>query len=133
MKKRSKQLNKTDAKYALKRMRDYLECSICCCPMTGSIMQCSNGHVVCQSCQSKCHSCPYCKDSSSWVRNLVLEDLLKDHSVECNNKSCSHVCKRKLMQDHLKICTYAPQKCPCCADFIHKDSVHQHFEDKHKE
>lgn len=50
----------------------------------------------------------------------------------CNNKNCLHVCKRKFMQDHLKICTYAPQKCPCCADLIHKDSMHQHFEDKHK-
>ena len=56
--------------------RDLLECPVCIEPiLSAPIHQCTNGHVVCNGCIAKLNSCPICRNDSTPVRNLMLEEI----------------------------------------------------------
>ena len=59
-------------------IRDLLECPVCMDTIKSvPIYQCANGHVICKDCIEKLNSCPICRNDSSLVRILKLENIVQ--------------------------------------------------------
>ncbi len=131
--KMKKTISKTDSRQVLKTIKSHLECKICFDNMIGYVWQCSNGHVICATCQKKCQVCPYCKERIT-SRNLVLEEILSDYIVQCPFLGCKHKCKNKSMLFHKKRCVFAPQPCKYCPSLLQptNDAFINHMKDEHK-
>jgi len=58
-------------------LRDELECFCCFNFMTGRVIQCSAGHVICYDCRRKLDECPVCREkyAAGTIRNLLAEKL----------------------------------------------------------
>lgn len=128
-------ISKSDGKRVLQSLRRYLECTICCEYIGSDIMQCKNGHIVCQSCRSKMQSdvCPYCKTTGPWSKNLALNGLLDSFEIRCPNKPCKFRCKRAKFVDHAKDCQYRPHKCHCGELVIcNSNAIAEHLKVRHK-
>ena len=41
------------------------------------VYQCTNGHVICKDCIEKLNNCPICRNDSSLVRSLKLENIVQ--------------------------------------------------------
>ena len=60
------------------RIRVLLECPVCIEPLLSvPIHQCINGHVVCNDCIAKLNNCPICRNDSTLIRNLMLEEIIE--------------------------------------------------------
>ena len=59
-------------------IRDLLECPICTDTIKSvPVYQCTNGHVICKDCIEKLNNCPICRNDSSLVRSLKLENIVQ--------------------------------------------------------
>ena len=60
------------------RIRVLLECPVCIEPLLSvPVHQCINGHVVCNGCIAKLNNCPICRNDSTLIRNLILEEIME--------------------------------------------------------
>ena len=60
------------------QIKDLLECPVCFEPILSTpIHQCTNGHVVCNGCIAKLSNCPICRNDSTLIRNLILEEIME--------------------------------------------------------
>lgn len=125
-----KHINKSDVSLVMKKLQSNFECKICFNHMQNKVFQCKNGHILCESCKIKCTCCPFCKEIVN-NRNLVLEQLLDYHFIECPNKGCTYSCKKMNMEEHMKSCCFNPVQCPCCGDKLWKDCIEAHMLDYH--
>lgn len=57
-------------------MGDALLCPVCLEMFEGRILQCSQGHAVCEKCQQQLTECPHCRGSYMGTRNYVLEEVI---------------------------------------------------------
>ncbi|KAG4079542.1 hypothetical protein HA402_010374 [Bradysia odoriphaga] len=55
---------------------DVLLCPVCMVVFEGRILQCSQGHAVCEACQLKLTECPHCRGVYVGTRNYVLEQVI---------------------------------------------------------
>lgn len=55
---------------------DVLLCPVCMVVYEGRILQCSQGHAVCEACQLKLTECPHCRGVYVGTRNYVLEAVI---------------------------------------------------------
>lgn len=51
-------------------------CPVCFFEFDGRILQCSQGHAVCEKCSSKLNECPHCRSPYYGTRNYVMEDVI---------------------------------------------------------
>jgi hypothetical protein len=59
-------------------IRDFLECPVCMETIKSvPVYQCTNGHVICKDCIEKLNNCPICRNDSSLVRSLKLENIVQ--------------------------------------------------------
>ena len=59
-------------------IRDLLECPVCMETIKSvPVYQCTNGHVICKDCIEKLNNCPICRNDSSLVRSLKLENIVQ--------------------------------------------------------
>ena len=59
-------------------IRDLLECPVCMETIKSvPVYQCANGHVICKDCIEKLDNCPICRNDSSLVRILKLENIVQ--------------------------------------------------------
>ena len=59
-------------------VRDLLECPVCTEMITSvPIFQCANGHVICVKCIPKVEWCPICRNVSTPIKNLKLEQIVQ--------------------------------------------------------
>ena len=59
-------------------IRDLLECPVCMDIIKSvPVYQCANGHVICTGCIEKLNNCPICRNDSSLVRILKLENIVQ--------------------------------------------------------
>ncbi|THV02404.1 hypothetical protein K435DRAFT_717241 [Dendrothele bispora CBS 962.96] len=98
-----------------------LLCCICRMPFNDPFTTQTCGHTFCRDCilQSLDHvyQCPIdrqaltaddLKPADSIIRSLV-DELV----VECTNQTCSHICQRQLLEQHLQSsCPYVEVPCP---------------------
>jgi len=134
-----------------------LECPVCIELPKTPVYQCSNGHLVCNSCYSKISNCPICRvylNQHKPLRNLTAEQFLDDL---CNNNnkveqkpkvrrsSLRIPCKNALNGcelhwntngeaiGHLKSCKYRLVFCPDlrCARKVPLACLFHHINDDH--
>lgn len=55
---------------------DVLLCPVCMVVFEGRIIQCSQGHAVCEKCRLKLTDCPHCRACYTGTRNYVLEAVI---------------------------------------------------------
>ena len=59
-------------------LRDLLECPVCTETIKSlPVYQCANGHALCNDCIEKLNNCPICRNDSSLVRSLKLENIVQ--------------------------------------------------------
>ena len=59
-------------------IRDLLECPVCMETIKSlPVYQCANGHALCNDCIKKLNNCPICRNDSSLVRSLKLENIVQ--------------------------------------------------------
>ena len=59
-------------------IRDLLECPVCMETIKSlPVYQCANGHALCNDCIEKLNNCPICRNDSSLVRSLKLENIVQ--------------------------------------------------------
>ena len=59
-------------------LRELLECPVCMETIKSvPVYQCTNGHVICKDCIEKLNNCPICRNDSSLVRSLELENIVQ--------------------------------------------------------
>lgn len=51
-------------------------CPVCFFEFDGRILQCSQGHAICEKCSLKLTECPYCGSLYCGTRNYVMEDVM---------------------------------------------------------
>ncbi|KMZ64878.1 hypothetical protein ZOSMA_347G00070 [Zostera marina] len=114
---------------------DLLDCMVCYEPLIGSIFQCKNGYIICQTCCKKINRrCPTCKCTIG-VRNLVLEHIINSIQVRCPyaTNGCAEVFSFCDRQSHAKNCHHAPLSCPfesCSFDGCNAE-LFNHIKDAH--
>lgn len=59
-------------------------CPICMHTYSGHILQCDQGHTVCQNCQDKLTECPTCQGKFSGTRNYALEQIIAKFKEQIN-------------------------------------------------
>lgn len=92
------------------------ECPVCFDYVLPPILQCQNGHLVCQTCRQKITCCPTCRvPIGSNIRNLPMEKLASTMSFPCkyNQSGCAAQLLYTEKPDHEDSCEFKPYSCPC--------------------
>ncbi|KAF7492302.1 hypothetical protein SSS_10102 [Sarcoptes scabiei] len=92
------------------------ECPVCFEYILPPILQCQNGHLVCQPCRKKLTYCPTCRICiDSEIRNLQMEKIASTVLFPCKFASlgCKHLLLYKDKPNHEDICDFKPFSCPC--------------------
>lgn len=117
---------------------ELLECPVCMDIMSPPLLQCTNGHMLCNDCRGKIYKCPQCKVSlNSCSRNRALESLAETALlVNCPNHGCRKPFKLSRLAKHSTVCEFAPMMCPhdesCTwSGSIYPKTVVKHLVDKH--
>jgi len=118
-------------------LKEKIECPICLRIALPPIMQCRNGHIVCNSCRHKVRDCPVCRESDIDVRNLFAEKAIVYLPIPCSNKQFG--CKEEVpysdKEAHENSCTFRPFNCPFieCEEKLVSADVVEHVTLKHAE
>ena len=87
--------NATPMDTLTKAATDSCDCVICSYPMFGNIVQCTNGHAMCEDCLKKLNTtggrCPTCRESiQNASRNRWAETVMANvHRFKCIDNTCS--------------------------------------------
>ena len=101
---------------ATPELTSLFECPVCFDYVLPPILQCQNGHLVCQNCRQKITCCPTCRvPISSNIRNLPMEKLASTMWFPCkySNSGCSLQLLYSDKPDHEDSCEFKPYQCPC--------------------
>ncbi|CAG7827825.1 unnamed protein product [Allacma fusca] len=86
-------------------------CPICLEFLLPPVYQCVNGHLICDICHVKVKTCPQCRDAfvGKKIRNLAVEEIVRECSYECKNLEAGCMLKRKYDQvrDHDLDCKFS--------------------------
>lgn len=118
-------------------LKEKLECPICIRIALPPIMQCRNGHVICNSCRNKVRDCPVCREADIDVRNLFAERAIVYLPIPCINKQfgCKEEVTYSEKETHENNCTFRPFNCPFieCDEKLVAADVVEHVTLKHAE
>jgi hypothetical protein len=94
-------------------IRSVLECPVCMDAMRAPILQCQNGHNVCNVCKLKLRNCPTCRAEFIETRNLALEKLSQRIRFPCANsqRGCIEKLSIHNIMKHQISCPYQTHKC----------------------
>ena len=101
---------------ANQELTSLFECPVCFDYVLPPILQCQNGHLVCQTCRQKITCCPTCRvPIASNIRNLPMEKLASTMTFPCkyNQSGCAAQLLYTDKPDHEDSCEYKPYSCPC--------------------
>jgi hypothetical protein len=121
-------------------IKSVLECPVCLDTMRAPILQCQNGHNICNVCKLKLRNCPICRARFIETRSLALEKLSQRILFPCANseRGCT---KMQTIQDitkHQISCLYRMHKCllghpqSCSWEGLRTDIL-QHVKEKHED
>jgi hypothetical protein len=95
-------------------------CCVCFEYIVGTIINCDNGHALCNTCdneimKSSNYKCPVCK-SVTRMNNSVLENGLKNILIKCpySVNGCMQSIYPEDTDEHIPTCVYSDIKCPWC-------------------
>ncbi len=91
-----------------------LHVNICLESVSERIFQCSQGpHYACEECAPKIAQCPICTWKGNFMRNTLMEAIVKNITVPCQFQGCT----RRLYKwdkEHSKNCKFAPKGTTFC-------------------
>lgn len=62
-----------------------LECPVCLAHFKVPVLQCVQGHSLCEACRPESGNCPECRSDFAVTRNFTLEKILEVTSFNCKN------------------------------------------------
>lgn len=98
-------------------------CPVCCCPHRFPILQCSNGHFLCEQClralrEVQCPTCRVCMISPS--RNLLADAIAQASgvSLRCRWKQCGFASSdaQERVRHEASDCPHRPVFCAVCTE-----------------
>ncbi|XP_067129347.1 E3 ubiquitin-protein ligase SIAH1B-like, partial [Centruroides vittatus] len=89
-------------------------CPICYNLAQPLVFQCSNGHIVCSSCQTRIEHCHTCREPLGHIRSLVVEQLASSLLFTCPYKThgCPFQTPLHQREEHQKACQFKAVTCP---------------------
>jgi len=90
------------------------DCPVCHDWVTGPIVQCRKGHIVCGPCKSKgLKACPVCQQRFSDVNNWMMEQVSSLISFPCRfeGHGCAEYHELAHRVGHEALCSYRPVSC----------------------
>lgn len=109
-------------------------CCVCFEFIVGKIINCDNGHALCNTCDTEImksdnDKCPVCK-SVTRLSNTVLENGIKTILVACPHRE--NGCEQRIYPDdvdeHTTTCEYSNIKCPWCEGSTSPRNLQSHTE-----
>lgn len=97
-------------------LRESATCPVCLEPAPVPILQCTNGHTLCEECQqSGIESCPQCRvELFPLSRNVALEERLEKITFACPLE-CGKCVAHPDLSDHVARCENRSWRCPLSA------------------
>lgn len=126
------ELTLAEHKSLLHELQEIVKCPVCLDILQAPVIQCSNGHFICNDCSIHVNNCPVCRGKFISVKNRVLEGILSLIPHRCKHETCEVFVKPG--DDHEKWCCFQLTKCKSCEwNGCAKDlfsHVKQHHEQK---
>jgi hypothetical protein len=111
------QVNSMDNNAFSEAIMNMAKCPCCDEFYMGNVMQCTNGHCLCETCRDMVHDCPVCKIpyGSIKLRNLTTETLLTQMNITVSCAYSPMGCTEKIpysqIHDHWRKCKFRPAEC----------------------
>lgn len=127
-------------------IEDALICKICFEYLSVPVLQCTNGHLVCNTCLKKLadQQCPTCRQSiQKNIRNMVMEKLLEICEIQCKFKGCEKKLSIASSLKHFVDCKFNFEvTCPMafpdpflnyavCREVVNIKHIEKHLKSKH--
>jgi hypothetical protein len=114
-----------------------IECPVCMEFMVPPIQLCTNGHNICSKCREGVTCCPTCRAVFSEIRNVALENIVRNQKYPCANKGCLELLSIEQIAEHHAVCEYGKIKCPFnlnlnCSWNGFKSDLREHAKAAHK-
>ncbi len=83
-----------------------VECPVCFQIPRAEIVQCINGHSICEECSAKVKPCPQCRSARKRSRNFLAETLLDVFEFKCSfsGQGCEKTMSRGELRAHEDQC-----------------------------
>ncbi len=100
------------------------------------ILQCANGHLLCEPCYKGVAQCPLCRAAlpKPGFRNLFAEKAIRNLVQSCMNKQrgCMFATnKAKDYDTHMESCLFKPVECPVCLGGQNHGELLDHLTKEH--
>ena len=123
---REEAIKETEEKHK-RKVQETFQCLVCLhIPKEGHIIQCQNGHLLCEECTNKINgnTCPNCRApldqlaGNKRIRALAAQQLIEsmDLTFPCKHPNCEFSASKHEAIMHEKKCKYRLVPCPdeCC-------------------
>ena len=119
---RNEAIRETEEKYK-RKVQEAFQCTVCISiPRAGHIMQCQNGHLICDKCTNanRSNTCPSCRApldtlaGNKRIRALAVEQLIETLEIPfpCKHEGCEFSDSKDETIEHEKKCEYRLVSCP---------------------
>lgn len=89
---------------------DEFKCPVCFEVFRDKVLQCTNGHCICDLCLEFLKVCPECRLglAGNLVRNRLAESLIDTWKVKCpfKDNGCPERIRWKEVSSHMELCTF---------------------------
>ncbi|XP_073973656.1 uncharacterized protein isoform X2 [Rhodnius prolixus] len=89
-----------------------LECPVCFDYVSSPMVQCYEGHLVCNKCRIRLNHCPECRGPFSTIRPRAVEKIASFLEYPCSYEGCIHLVSPSNWIMHAKSCSFRNFVCP---------------------
>jgi hypothetical protein len=112
-----------------------LECPVCLQIVAAPVLQCRQGHHMCNACSKRVSSCPLCKRSMSTTRNYAVEAMVDKIPLPCRYRveGCNEMMCQKDKAAHEDACEFYLYTCfvQDCFEAHSSGSMRSHLKTSH--
>ena len=111
-------------------------CPICMDIMASAIVQCGNGHAVCDTCQKMARDpgvCGVCRWDGTMSPCRHLEAMIKSIDFGCPyaDRGCTFTGSAAAIEGHSRVCSRFPVRCPTCMAPVTLGNCASHMQQEH--
>lgn len=89
-----------------------LECPVCFDYVSSPMVQCYEGHLVCNKCRMRLNHCPECRGPFSTIRPRAVEKIASFLEYPCSYEGCMQLVSPANRIMHAKSCSFRSFVCP---------------------
>lgn len=95
----------------VEKLKARLECPVCLdVPESGPVYPCSNGHLICSTCNRD--FCPTCRAKMTGGKSILAVTALENIDHQCKNNGCEMKSHLEELETHRKECSFRVVLCP---------------------